>query len=270
MPWWWWNTGDNHACLSYGTSSLPHWTNWFYRIRGWSVPLFYRSFHHDVKPIVFCHHRSWGESPSWCAFHSPIPCICFHTWYDSTWVHTRERNRSHLTSNLRRLCDRTERRTCFIVFIVSFPQCSRIQETAIFAFHRIQVRSTYIRDISFYALLPTIRYSRSPLGSQLVYEECMFGFFAVFIDLVFSFHTLFDTYARESEISWSVNFPSIMQYLATNRFQVWVPILILRPVSGLKACSSRWVSIYIYIYDKMIKPKVKKKSELEIVMELLA
>ena len=77
----------------------------------------------------------------------------------------------------------------------------------------------------------------------------MFGFFAVFIDLVFSFHTLFDTYARESEISWSVNFPSIMQYLATNRFQVWVPILILRPVSGLKACSSRWVSIYIYIWQ---------------------
>ena len=176
-------------------------------------------------------------------------------------MHTRERNRSHLTSNLRRLCDRTERRTCFIVFIVSFPQCSRIQETAIFAFHRIQVRSTYIRDISFYALLPTFRYSRSPLGSQLVYEEWYVWFLCCF-----HWPRILIPYLVWHICSWTRN--KLISELPIN-----YAILGYKSIPGLSAnhdplsslrVESMFVAmsihIYIYIYmTKWLSPKWRKR-----------
>ena len=66
---------------------------------------------------------------------------------------------------------------------------------------------SYSRYRSFYALLPTIRYLRSFLASPTRFRGVTsFGFFDTFIDLVFSSHTLFNTYARELENRWSVNF----------------------------------------------------------------
>ena len=98
MPWWWWNTGCIHASHSGCTSSLPHWTHPSHPSSGSSVPLPLRSFHPVIEPIIYCFHRFWGDSPSWCASYSSIPCTCFYPRCDNTWVHIRERNRSHLTS----------------------------------------------------------------------------------------------------------------------------------------------------------------------------
>ena len=139
---------DNRACHSRCTSSLPHWTDPSRSSSSLSVPLPLRSFHPEVEPIVFCHHRSWDESPSWFVSHSSIPWTCSYLWCDNTWVHTRVTSRSHPTSALPRLCNRTEWRTCFVVFDVSSLPYSWTQATVVFASHRIHVRSTHIRDIA--------------------------------------------------------------------------------------------------------------------------
>ena len=116
MSWWWWNNEDNRASQSRCTSSLPHWTYPTHPSSSRSVPLLLRSFHLVIEPRVYCHHRSWCESPSWFIFHSSIFCTCSYLQCDNTWVHTRERIESHLTSVLPRLCNQTERKTCFNVF----------------------------------------------------------------------------------------------------------------------------------------------------------
>ena len=113
-----------------------------------------------------------SESPSWFVSHSSIPCTCSYLWCDNTWVHNRVTSRSHPTSALPRLCNRTEWRTCFVVFDVSSPPCSWTQATVVFAPRQIQVCSTHIRDIA--RSMPCFPQSDTYAflwDHQLVYEE---------------------------------------------------------------------------------------------------
>ena len=172
IPWWWWNTKYHCACHSRCISLLPHWTYPTHPSSSRSVPLLLRSFHLVIEPRVYCHHRSWCESPSWFIFHSSIFCTCSYLQCDNTWVHTRERIESHLTSVLPRLCNQTERKTCFKVFFVSSPPCSWIQATVVFVSHRIHDHSTRIRDIA--RSMPCFPQSDTYAlvwDHQLVYEE---------------------------------------------------------------------------------------------------
>ena len=172
IPWWWWNTKYHCACHSRCISLLPHWTYPTHPSSSRSVPLLLRSFHLVIEPRVYCHHRSWCESPSWFIFHSSIFCTCSYLQCDNTWVHTRERIESHLTSVLPRLCNQTERKTCFKVFFVSSSPCSWIQATVVFVSHRIHDHSTRIRDIA--RSMPCFPQSDTYAllwDHQLVYEE---------------------------------------------------------------------------------------------------
>ena len=187
-----------------------------------------------------------SESPSWFVSHSSIPWTyllpgCDDTWVPSkSWIdhvaqaslrdfaieHSEELVLSCLTSLFHRVHELRQRTTSRLTEFMSIPLILEISLVPCLASHN------QILKLSFRI-------------TNLFTRSCMFCFLTAFIDLVFSSHTLFNTYACESGMSYLVNCPSIILYLATNRFQVWVPILIIRPVSGLIVYSSRWVSIKI-------------------------
>ena len=65
MPWWWWNTEDNHAFHSRCTFSLTHWTYQSHQSSSSMVPLSPRSFlQKDVPIFSFHYHPAWLASLS--------------------------------------------------------------------------------------------------------------------------------------------------------------------------------------------------------------
>ena len=145
MPWWWWNTGDNHACHWWYTSSPLHWTHQSHHSLSSIIPLYLHSSRPKAIPIISFHPYSCvcGIS-SWFVSHSSTLCTCFHLRCDDKWVHTQGMIESHPKNVLLRLCNQKEWRTCFVMFLVSSSSCSWIQ--AIAASFRIHEQSTRTRD----------------------------------------------------------------------------------------------------------------------------